>query len=131
MHKKLTSLQKVLQFHQSFDVPYYFKPVIPDFNRRLLRIRLLQEELDEFAKACREENIVEIFDALIDLQYVLDGTFLEFGLGEYKEEGIDEVHTSNLSKLDENGEPIVREDGKILKGPNYSPPNLQRVLTND
>ena len=74
------------------------------------------------------QNIVDVLDALTDLQYVLDGAYLAFGLHPYKDLAFLEVHNSNLSKLDEDGKPVRRKDGKILKSPKYNPPNLKPIL---
>ena len=74
-----------------------------------------------------EENLVEVLDALCDMQVILDGTFLEFGMLNIKEAAMKEVHLSNMTKL-ENGKPIYRSDGKILKGSKFKPPQLERYL---
>jgi hypothetical protein len=89
---------------------------------------LLEEELRELGEALEERDPVAVLDALTDLQYVLDGAYLALGFHAYKGDALLEVHRSNMSKLGENGRPIYREDGKILKGPNYSPPDLAAVL---
>jgi predicted HAD superfamily Cof-like phosphohydrolase len=126
------NLESVLEFHRKFGVPVRYPHAIPAMDRCDLRVRLLQEELDELREGIENQDIVEIFDALCDLQYVLDGTFLEFGLMYDKQLGMDEVHRSNMSKLDDQGNPIYREsDGKVLKGPNYSPPDLKSIIERD
>jgi len=101
----------------------------------MFRARLLNEELDEFMAACRDyekeastQNFVEIFDALLDLQYVLDGAFVAMGLHKIKMEGYVEVHSSNMSKAGPDGKPIKDASGKVLKGPNYYKPNLYPIL---
>ena len=93
-----------------------------------MRIRLLQEELDEYQEAVEKKDLIEIADALTDLLYVLLGTFVSHGLQDYAEDLFAEVHRSNMSKLDENGAPIFRQDGKVLKSKRFSPPNLNRIL---
>ncbi len=105
-------------------MPQSEEPRLISKNRYLLRLRLLQEELDELQTAAHEGDMIEILDALCDLQVVLDGTFLEYGMYGIKKLAMHEVHRSNMSKLDENGKPIIREDGKVLKGPKFSRPNL-------
>jgi predicted HAD superfamily Cof-like phosphohydrolase len=118
----------VHEFHRAFGLPVLAVPDISNLGRAQLRLELLQEELDELQDAIRANDKVEVLDALIDLQYVLDGTFHEFGMAHLKEAGLNEVHDSNMSKLDENGQPIYRDDGKVLKGPNFKEPNLRRLL---
>ena len=111
-------------------MPVLRKPQIPDEKRVALRLRLLYEEMKELEDAIDKGSVVDVLDALTDIQYVLDGAYLEFGMGRIKQKAFDEVHQSNMSKLDKDHMPIVREDGKILKGPNYFPPNLIKVIRN-
>lgn len=94
----------------------------------LIRLQLIQEELAELADGMLARDPVESFDALVDLSYVVDGTYITLGLHEHKEAGLLEVHRSNMSKLDENGQPIISDAGRVVKGPNYSPPDLKEVL---
>ncbi len=85
--------------------------------------------MDELKEALEQGDLVETLDALIDLQYVLDGAFLSFGLQHVKQAAFDEVHRSNMSKLGEDGKPIHREsDGKVLKGPNYFKPDISKFI---
>lgn len=126
-----TTLEMVADFHDTFNVPVVPTPTVPSFERGELRLALLREELKELEDAISDENLVDIFDALLDLQYVLDGTFLECGLHNLKMRGMREVQRSNMSKLDDNGKPILRGDGKILKGPRYTPPNLQSIVNGE
>jgi predicted HAD superfamily Cof-like phosphohydrolase len=93
-----------------------------------IRLQLLQEELSELARALQEEDLVSALDALTDIQYVLDGTYLVLGLHYHKQAAFQEVQHSNLTKLDENGKPLFNEAGRVKKGPKYEPPDLQRVL---
>ena len=93
-----------------------------------LRHKLLSEELGEYEEACANNDLVEISDSLVDLAYILFGTVLEHGLQDKFEAMFEEVQRSNMSKLDRNGQPIKREDGKILKGPDFFLPNLQAIL---
>lgn len=94
----------------------------------ILRHELMREENEEYLEACSEGNMVEIADALGDMLYILCGTILEHGMQDKIEEVFEEIQRSNMSKLDENGKPIFREDGKILKGPNYFKPNIYSIL---
>lgn len=94
----------------------------------LIRLQLIQEELAELAEAMLEGSTVGCLDALTDMTYVVDGTYLTTGLGHYKLAALAEVHRSNMSKLGEDGKPITSSAGRIVKGPDYSPPDLAAVL---
>ncbi|MBK6897382.1 MAG: nucleoside triphosphate pyrophosphohydrolase family protein [Alphaproteobacteria bacterium] len=132
MKKSRTTLQQVQEFHETYGLPVRLRPDVSDPKTNALRINLLAEELDELREALATGDILETLDALIDLQYVLDGAFLSFGLHHLKEIAFAEVHGSNMSKLGEDGKPIVREsDGKILKGPNFYQPDLKKFLESD
>jgi predicted HAD superfamily Cof-like phosphohydrolase len=100
----------------------------PPLDRCVLRQRLLQEEVLELHQAWSNKDIVEVADAITDCMYILIGTAIEFGLQDKLEDLFDEVHGSNMSKLDENGKPIYRKDGKVMKGPNYYRPDLKKIL---
>lgn len=93
-----------------------------------MRLAILEEEVAELRDAVEAGDMVEVLDALCDIQYVLDGTFLEFGLHGVKQEAMEEVHSSNMSKLGTDGRPVLREDGKVLKGPGFRQPDLQQFL---
>lgn len=121
-------IDQVAEFHRSFKIPMEENPCIPSPERCELRFNLLQEELNEFKEAYLAGDLVEVADALVDLQYILCGSVLEFGLQDKFVALFDEVQRSNMSKLDDNGEPIYREDGKVLKSKNWSPPSLQPIL---
>ena len=88
----------------------------------------MEEENLEYLKATKENNLVEIADALGDMLYILCGTIISHGLQDKIEEIFQEIQNSNLSKLGKNGKPIYREDGKVLKGPNYFKPDIKRIL---
>lgn len=94
----------------------------------LIRLQLIQEELAELAEAMLEGSTVGCLDALTDLTYVVDGTYLTTGPAHYKLAALAEVHRSNMSKLGEDGKPITSSAGRIVKGPSYSPPDLRAVL---
>lgn len=121
-------LEQLLEWHKAFGVPYKESIEVPDYKRQLLRVDLLSEELHEFLQELRIEpervNIENVSKELCDIAYVLFGTVVEFGLQDEFEKCFDEVHRSNMSKLGNDGKPIYREDGKVLKGENYSPANL-------
>ncbi|MBU6235195.1 MAG: nucleoside triphosphate pyrophosphohydrolase family protein [Alphaproteobacteria bacterium] len=126
---KKDTLQCVEEFHATYGLPIKNEPCITDERTNNLRIGLLQEELDELKEALAEGDEVGVLDALTDLQYVLDGAYLSLGYHQLKEVAFMEVQRSNMSKLGLDGKPVVRpEDGKILKGPNYTPPDLAAVL---
>ena len=117
---------KVKNFMEAFGQEVKNKPEIPNSETVNLRIELIAEELEELWDACEQKDIVEIADALTDILYVTYGAGHAFGID--LDECFKEVQRSNMSKLGEDGKPIYREDGKILKGPNYSEPDLKSVL---
>ncbi|MEO6521711.1 MAG: nucleoside triphosphate pyrophosphohydrolase family protein [Mucilaginibacter sp.] len=152
----LNSLNQVAEFHRTFKHPAPAQPAIPSKERCALRVSLLAEELKELQQAIDDNNMVEIADALCDIQYVLSGAVLEFGLGEKFKELFDEVHRSNMSKAcktieeanqtmdhylaKDNTESHYKEedglflvyrtaDNKTLKSIAYSPASLQAVLS--
>lgn len=126
---KKSTLDSVREFHEAYGLPVAKAANIADARVNGLRIELLREELQELQEALDAGDLTEVLDALTDLQYVLDGAFLSFGLQDLKETAFTEVHRSNMSKLGADGKPVVREsDGKILKGPNYSPPDLAAIV---
>lgn len=149
------SLNQVAEFHKTFKHPIKEVPGIPSRERANLRVSLLAEELQELKQAVDNNDFVEVADALCDLQYVLAGAILEFGLGEKFKQLFDEVHRSNMSKacksLEEANETIQHyrknhqcdayhkeedslflvyrsNDDKTLKSINYSPADLQSIL---
>ncbi len=126
-----TTLEQVQEFHETYGLPVLDTPSIEDTTTNQLRINLLAEELDELKEALEQGDSVETLDALIDLQYVLDGAFLSLGMAHLKDAAFDEVHRSNMSKLGADGQPIRREgDGKVLKGPNYFKPDMAQFVKN-
>ena len=154
--KKIDSLNQVAEFHKTFQAPILETPQIPSKERCELRVSLLQEELDELSQAIKAGDIVEIADALADLQYVLSGAVLEFGLGEKFVDLFDEVQRSNMSKACDTQQEAVstlshykKKDGtegyykqvaggkwvvyrngdnKVLKSIGYSPASLKGIL---
>jgi len=121
-------VQYLRRFHRAFGHPCPDVPVKPDEQLAKLRVNLIQEELEELSVALDNGDMAETFDALIDLQVVVAGAAVAFGLDRAYADGFEEVMSSNMSKLGEDGQPIYREDGKIMKGPKYRPPNLRAVL---
>lgn len=119
-------LNKVKEFNKAFEIGYNDKPIF-SINDFYLRFNLMQEENEEYLVAT---NLEEVADALGDQLYILLGTILKHGLQDKIEEVFNEIHESNMSKL-ENGKPLHREDGKILKGSNYFKPNLKQFVLNN
>ena len=125
-------IEKVRDFQKTFGQPIQDRPDgIPGLAVTDMRFDLLQEELWEYAEAADNKDQVEVADALVDIAYVLFGAVNEMGMHNIFEDMFNEVHRSNMSKAGADGKPIYREDGKILKGPNYSPPNLEKFLNKD
>ncbi|PCH70450.1 MAG: hypothetical protein COC06_04860 [Bacteroidales bacterium] len=124
----MTALEKVNEFHEAFGVNVEKEPIIPAKERCELRQNIIQEEVDELKLAWESGNLVEVADALADIHYVIMGTVLEFGLQDKYPEIFSEVHRSNMSKLDENGKPVYREDGKVIKSGLYSKPQINKIL---
>lgn len=123
----MDTLALVKSWHEKFQVPVLSEPNLPA-ERVGMRLSILEEEVRELREAVEAGDMVEVLDALCDIQYVLDGTFLEFGLHSVKQDAFGEVHASNMSKLGEDGEPVLREDGKVLKGPNFFRPDLAQFV---
>ena len=121
-----TNFELVGDFMEAFGQAVQLEPTWPDFNTRELRLELIQEELDELSDAVADRDMIQIADALTDLLYVVYGAGHTFGLD--LDECFQEVHRSNMSKLGENGRPIYREDGKVMKGPGYFEPDLEGIL---
>tara|TARA_R110000868_G_scaffold108304_1_gene295811 strand:+ start:491 stop:877 length:387 start_codon:yes stop_codon:yes gene_type:complete len=97
-------------------------------DKNLLRFNLMDEENKEYLEAAQENDLVEVADALGDMLYILCGTILEHGMQYKIEEVFNEIQRSNMSKLGADGNPMYREDGKVLKGPNYFKPNIKGIL---
>jgi len=121
-------IQAVADFHNAFRIGNNQHPVALSYEESLLRYTLMREENEEYLQAAQKGDLVEIADALGDQLYILLGTILRHGLQHKIEEVFDEIHRSNMSKLDENGQPIYREDGKVLKSALYFKPNIKSIL---
>ena len=119
----------VTEFHTAFKLNMNQKPIANiGEERNMLRFNLMKEENEEYLEAAENNDIVEVADALGDMLYILCGTIIEHGMQDKIEEVFDEIQRSNMSKLGEDGKPIYREDGKVLKGPNYFKPNIAEIL---
>lgn len=125
----LELMHKVLNFHSVFGLEYFESPQAQLSEKVIaLRHRLMQEENDEYLEAAQANNMELIADALGDKLYILCGTIIAHGLQHKIVEVFNEIHRSNMSKLDSNGKPIYREDGKIMKSENYFLPDIKKVL---
>ena len=124
----LSTIDYVKIFHKKFGHPVENKPNIKNKKLNDLRIKLFSEELTELEDALNIGDAVKALDALTDLQVVLDGAYLSLGFHNLKNAAFLEVHNSNMSKLGTDGKPIYREDGKIMKGPNYKAPELDKLF---
>ena len=122
-------LKSVKIFHQAFGVKISNKPTL-ELSKDILKLRhsLMQEENNEYLKAVEENNLIEVADALGDMLYILCGTILTHGFQNLIEDIFDEIQSSNMSKLGDDGKPIHRNDGKVLKGPNYKKPNIKKII---
>jgi len=126
MKKKI---EAVKAFHTAFKLGYKEMPQADlGMSKNLLRYKLMREENEEYLEAANNNDLVEVADALGDMLYILCGTIIEHGMQHKIEEVFDEIQRSNMSKLGNDGEPIYREDGKVLKGPNYFKPDIKTIL---
>ena len=122
----MTNFEKVGLFMSTFGQEVKTKSELSSEKINSLRLSLIQEELDELTKAINENDILEVADALTDILYVTYGAGHAFGVD--LDKCFTEVQRSNMSKLGEDGKPIYREDGKVMKGPNFSEPDLESIL---
>ena len=122
-------IEHVEKFHDNFGIKNHYTPnAVLESDVFDLRHRLMHEENEEYLEACKNGDLVEIADALGDMMYILCGTILSHGLQDKIENIFEEIQRSNMSKLGSDGKPIYREDGKILKGPNYFKPDIKKNL---
>ena len=124
----LVKIMSVHEFHESFLIGNGAEPKLVEEKDYMLRYNLMKEENEEYLDACKKGDLTEIADALGDQLYILFGTILKHGLQHKIEAIFDEIHRSNMSKLDENGKPIFREDGKVLKSSLYFKPDIAKYL---
>jgi predicted HAD superfamily Cof-like phosphohydrolase len=124
-------MDAVKAFHDAFKLGYSETPQADlGIEKNTLRYHLMHEENEEYLEAANKNDLIEVADALGDMLYILCGTIIEHGLQYKIEEVFEEIQRSNMSKLGDNGEPIYREDGKVLKGPNYFKPDIKTILEN-
>jgi predicted HAD superfamily Cof-like phosphohydrolase len=125
MKKQLEGVEK---FHNAFGQENGESPRLIIHSQYDLRHSLMKEENDEYLEACHKKDLVEIADALGDQLYILCGTILKHGMQHIIEDVFDEIQASNMSKLGEDGKPVLRGDGKIMKGINYFKPDLTKFI---
>ncbi len=122
-------LDSVKQFHDTYKIGYSNDPVADlGSEKNKLRFKLMSEENEEYLDASNNNDIIEVADALGDMLYILCGTIIEHGMQDIIEPVFDEIQKSNMSKLGEDGNPIFREDGKVMKGPNYFKPDFKKFF---
>lgn len=127
---------EVEKFHTAFGVENNYSPTLLNEHESVLRYKLMREENEEYLEACENNDLVEVADALGDQLYILCGTLLKHGMQDKIEEVFREIQRSNMSKLDENGKPIINDGkidptrpvGKVLKGAQYSAPDIAPIL---
>ena len=119
----------VKEFHRAFKLDYLDKPKADlGIDKNKLRFNLMKEENEEYFEAANNNDMVEVADALGHMLYILCGTIIEHGMEHKIDEIFIEIQNSNMSKLGADGSPIYREDGKVLKGPNYFKPHIEKIL---
>ena len=122
----MTNFEKVGEFMKTFGQEVKSKSSLSSDKINILRINLIEEELEELKQAINQKNLLEVADALTDILYVTYGAGHAFGIN--LDKCFEEVQNSNMSKLGDDGKPIYSEKGKVLKGPNYFKPNLLNLL---
>lgn len=122
-------INHVRDFHEAFKINNENSPTVNiDDKTIMLRYKLMREENEEYLEAAQNADLVEVADALGDMLYILCGTILSHGMQHKIEEVFEEIQRSNMSKLDKNGQPIYREDGKVMKSDQYFKPNISSIL---
>ncbi len=124
---KASKFEMVGQVKKTYGIPIAKSPALTEPEEFNLKFNLLQEELDEYLQACKSNDLVEVCDAVVDMMYILYGIILSHGISGVVFDMFEEVHKSNMSKL-EGGKVIRRSDGKIMKGSEYFSPNLEQFL---
>lgn len=127
--RHVTNFRKVENFMKTFGQEVLEKADLPDIHTQSMRYDLIEEEVEELREALAAQNLVGIADALTDILYVVYGAGHSFGID--LDACFNHIHSSNMSKLGPGGKPIYREDGKVLKGPDYWEPKLARILFDD
>lgn len=123
------NIAAVTKFHTAFKLNMNQEPIADiGQDRNILRFNLMKEENEEYLEAVKNNDLIEVADALGDMLYILCGTILTHGMQHKITEVFEEIQRSNMSKLGQDGSPIYREDGKVMKGPNYFKPNIEAIL---
>lgn len=122
----ISNFEKVGDFMEAFGQEVLYVPTMPDFNLAALRLDLIEEEVQELRDGLGRSSLLEVADALTDILYVVYGAGHAFGID--LDDCFHEVHRSNMTKLGEDGRPLYREDGKVMKGPNYEEPDLDQFI---
>ena len=122
----ISNFEKVGDFMEAFNQEVLYVPTLPDFNLAALRLDLIDEEVQELRDGLGKDSLLEIADALTDILYVVYGAGHAFGID--LDDCFNEVHRSNMTKLGEDGRPMYRDDGKVMKGPNYEEPDLEQFV---
>ena len=122
----MSNFEKVKTFMTTYGQEVKESASFPDKNIIKLRLKLIKEELEELEQALNDKNLLEVADALTDILYVTYGAGHSFGIN--LDSCFEEVQRSNMSKLDKDGKPIYNEYGKVMKGPNFSKPNLKQFI---
>lgn len=125
--KHNSPIELVKQFNKSFGIITKKKPEVLQEKDWSLKADLMKEELFEYIEACKKNDLTDVVDAIIDMQYILSGIIISHGIQNIFSELFQEVHDSNMSKL-ENGKVLRRNDGKVLKGKNYFKPDLEKII---
>lgn len=120
-------VKSLLEFNNAFEIPKMDSPGLSNDELIELRIKLLKEEVEEYAEAARSGDLVEVLDALADIGYILAGTIINHGMQHIYDDAFDEVHRSNMAKL-VDGKVLRREDGNVMKPEGWQPPNLAQFL---
>jgi len=123
---QISNFEKVGDFMEAFGQEVLYVPTMPDFNLAALRLDLIEEEVQELRDGLGRSSLLEVADALTDILYVVYGAGHAFGID--LDDCFHEVHRSNMTKLGEDGRPLYRDDGKVMKGPNYEEPDLDQFI---
>ncbi len=135
------SIEKVIKFNEAFYLPVGVRPRLINSEDFTLQFKLAQEENIEYLEECNNKDLVEIADALGDQLYILLGTIIKHGLQDKIEPIFNEIHRSNMSKLDDDGKPVIngkngvhdptKPIGKVLKSKNYFKPDIKSILEDE
>mgnify|MGYP002021292250 FL=1 len=120
-------VKALLEFNNAFEIPKLESPGLSSKEMIELRIKLLREEVEEYAEAALSGDLVEVLDALADIGYILAGTIINHGMQHIYDDAFDEVHRSNMAKL-VDGKVLRRDDGKVMKPEGWQPPQLAQFI---